>query len=388
MASSTIMPATPSANVAGAGPSGAGNRSIRARKCSASRVYGPTSSPCPIICSYVVVNTPGGGASAGAVRRSSGMATRTRAVGVRDRHVGADTVDPRRPVRTDDARLDEKRSAIGRGALHQTGHARLHREVHDETVVGRHGSRRKVDDARVHRRELAERHPDLIDHLRSVRGQPTAALVGIRPPFGNFGVGCGEHRHVQHDQREARLADRAALHDATQQGLAGVVPELGADEVDDAGRLGAPRPGHALRRRCAPTVSRTARACRRRSRPRRSTAWVSGGVAIVTASTPGSANASAIDVHAFGTLNAPARSAVFFGSRPTNARTSKPALRSARTWVKHPKPVPTTTAPVTMRDPPTFPRPPTRGSRPSPPCSRPRRRMWRARGRRESGGPR
>ena len=40
------------------------------------------------------------------------------------------------------------------------------------------------------------------------------------------------------------------------------------------------------------------------------------------------------------------RNAVRSGSRPTRAWTVKPAARRARRWVRHPNPVPTTTAPI------------------------------------------
>ncbi len=77
-------------------------------------------------------------------------------------------------------------------------------------------------------------------------------------------------------------------------------------------------------------------------------AWVCGGVATVTAAMSGSASASVNDVDACGTSNMRARAFVFTGSRPINARTSKPAARNARTWVKQPNPVPATATPVTV----------------------------------------
>src|SRR5207244_1395898 len=61
-------------------------------------------------------------------------------------------------------------------------------------------------------------------------------------------------------------------------------------------------------------------------------------------STSGSASASASDVVASGTSKRLARSRVRPGSRPTSALTVKPAARSARTWVRQPKLVPTTAA--------------------------------------------
>ena len=49
IASRTAMSATPSAKVAGSGPGGGSAPVIRARKCSASRVYAPRSRPWPIM---------------------------------------------------------------------------------------------------------------------------------------------------------------------------------------------------------------------------------------------------------------------------------------------------------------------------------------------------
>ncbi len=76
-----------------------------------------------------------------------------------------------------------------------------------------------------------------------------------------------------------------------------------------------------------------------------SAACVSGGVAIVTASTPSSASASVNDAHTTGMPRRSARRCVRAASRPTSACTVKPALRSAGTCTRQPKPVPTTTAP-------------------------------------------
>ena len=69
-----------------------------------------------------------------------------------------------------------------------------------------------------------------------------------------------------------------------------------------------------------------------------------GGVATTTTSAPVNSSASASDVHAFGTSKRAARSAVR-GIRPTSPTTSKPAPRRAGTCVRHPIPVPRTTAP-------------------------------------------
>ena len=74
-------------------------------------------------------------------------------------------------------------------------------------------------------------------------------------------------------------------------------------------------------------------------------AWVWGGVEIETRSTPGSAIASSSDVRAMGIFAQSARALVFTGSRPIYALTSKPAARSAATWLLTPKLAPRTIAP-------------------------------------------
>src|SRR5680860_562070 len=66
---------------------------------------------------------------------------------------------------------------------------------------------------------------------------------------------------------------------------------------------------------------------------------------MLTASIPGSASASASVVHGWPTSARAARRAVLSVSRPISARTSKPAARSAGTWTRRPKPVPTTATP-------------------------------------------
>jgi hypothetical protein len=71
-------------------------------------------------------------------------------------------------------------------------------------------------------------------------------------------------------------------------------------------------------------------------------------VAIVTASTPLTASTSGIDVNERAMSNRCARAEVLPASRPTMAFTSKPAARSARTWVRQPNPVPTTATPTVI----------------------------------------
>ena len=68
--------------------------------------------------------------------------------------------------------------------------------------------------------------------------------------------------------------------------------------------------------------------------------WVCGGVAIVTASTPGSAHAPVRLVKAFSISKRSARARVFSGSRPTSPSTSKPAARNAPRVRETPEPRP------------------------------------------------
>ena len=142
------------------------------------------------------------------------------------------------PAEPIDAGLDEHRAVVGRGALHQHGRTRSHSQVRDEPVVGRRGSVREVHEQGAAGVDLAERHADLVDHLRSVRVQPAAALRGVGPPFGQLRRRIGEHRDVQHEHREARLTDRTFPDGAGEQGLARVEAELGAEEMDDARAFG------------------------------------------------------------------------------------------------------------------------------------------------------
>ena len=54
-------------------------------------------------------------------------------------------------------------------------------EVHDEAVVGGARARADVRERGAHARELAERHAELVDHLRAVRAEPAAAARARRP---------------------------------------------------------------------------------------------------------------------------------------------------------------------------------------------------------------
>jgi hypothetical protein len=95
-----------------------------------------------------------------------------------------------------------------------------------------------VRQARGHGHELADRGADLIDHVRGVRAEPTAPLRGIAPPRRHLRIGVGEERDMEQERREARLADRAGADRPGEQRLPRSEPELGAEEVHDAGLLG------------------------------------------------------------------------------------------------------------------------------------------------------
>ena len=117
---------------------------------------------------------------------------------------------------------------IGSGALHHPHDARLQLEMHDEAVVGR----RRACEVRERRGdgvEFAECHPDLVDHLRAVRAEPTAALRRVGPPGRQSCVGIGEDRNVQREQRETGVAQRTVVHRACEKRLAGVEAELRAE---------------------------------------------------------------------------------------------------------------------------------------------------------------
>ena len=116
IASSTAMSATPSAKVAGAGPAAARVPSMRARKCSARRVYG---AEVEAVADHLLV---GRGEHAARRRRPAarcagrrGLATSARAVArrrpTRRRRARRSTPSPAVPI---DARLDEDRAAVGR----------------------------------------------------------------------------------------------------------------------------------------------------------------------------------------------------------------------------------------------------------------------------------
>ena len=119
---------------------------------------------------------------------------------------------------------------------------------------------------------------------------PPASVVG--PPGGHDRAGVGEHRHVHQPRGHAGRADEPGGDGLGQQRLPGVEAEFGPQEMDDPGPLGAAsstaRPSVVSRakgfshRTCLPAPMASSA----------SSAWVCGGVAMVTASMPGSANAS------------------------------------------------------------------------------------------------
>ena len=147
----------------------------------------------------------------------------------------ADPFDPRGAHGPGDAGDHDRRTPIGRGALHDARATRSCLEVHDESIVGVRGARAERSQRQAHTRDLAERHPQLVDHLGAVSAEPTAAGARVGPPGRDLGIGSGEHRNLQHDGGEPRLADRARADRAGERRLAGIPPELRAHHVDDAG---------------------------------------------------------------------------------------------------------------------------------------------------------
>ena len=233
--------------------------------------------------------------------------------------------------------------AVARDALHEPDASAAQPEVHEVRVLRAPGMVADVRQARGHGRELADRRSDLIDDVRRVRAEPSAALRGVAPPAAEprrrdrRAAGCGAGRSPGAARRSRRAHDRPG-----EQRLARGETELGAEEVHDPG-ASRPRP-----RACAPrpcrgrTASRTRRACPRR--PLRARAR--HACAAASRSSPrrrpaprarrrGSCTRS-------GSRSArPARPSWPDRGRPGPA-TSKPAARSARTCVRQPNPVPTT----------------------------------------------
>ena len=187
---------------------------------------------------------------------------------------------------------------------------------------------------------------DLVDHVRGLRAQPTAALRRVAPPRRDFARGVGEHRDVQQERRELGRADLAPGDDSRRRCLARRPAELGAEQVHDAGRVGGVEHPARLRgvtgeRLLAQHVlpggdglerDRRVGVRRRRDRDRVDTGErerVGEGRAARS-----------------GRRSAPRVPTFWPGSRPTSACTSNPASRSARRCVMQPNPVPTMATPV------------------------------------------
>jgi hypothetical protein len=92
--------------------------------------------------------------------------------------------------------------------------------------------------SRAHPDDLAERRADLVDDVRPVGPEPTAALGLELPPVGQLGRGVGVGRELELEEGVARLADHAGSDRARELRLAGAEAELGAEQVHDTGALG------------------------------------------------------------------------------------------------------------------------------------------------------
>ena len=337
------MLATPSAKVAGAGSPGTGRPPIRSRNCSARRVYGPRSIPVECSRSYAVSIKSAGGGSGGATASSGGIASSRVPVAsaTRTRSPSAHTV-PSVPATRVANNIGPR--SLATLCITPTAPERKRKCTRYASSAVQPWSatcgRLAADGV-----ELAQSRADLVDHVRSLRTQPTPALARVAPPVGYL---RGRHRRAAGcatgTSRDAGHRSRRRARPACEQRLPGREAELRAQQVHYARGMGSreelARLGRVACERLfaqhvtcpAATVSSTRGPC------------VCGGVAIVTASTASSASASESDVHACGMSKRFARSAVFSASRPTSASTSKPAARNARTCVKQPKPVPTTAA--------------------------------------------
>ncbi|MCX5738677.1 MAG: hypothetical protein NTZ61_09310, partial [Proteobacteria bacterium] len=73
--------------------------------------------------------------------------------------------------------------------------------------------------------------------MGAVGAEPAAARFALGPPRGNLGFGSGEHRRVERERREARLADCARGDRAGGERLRGGEAELGAERVHDSRAL-------------------------------------------------------------------------------------------------------------------------------------------------------
>ena len=251
-----------------------------------------------------------------------------------------------------DAGDHDRRTPVGGRALHHARAARL--RVSKCTTKPSSAGARAVADVRRATRSTPANSPS-VTRSWSITCEPCAPnqpppLASSAHHAGHLGARVGEHGNVQQHRREARFADRARPDGAGERGLAGIPAELGAEQVHDARGFAPPRAP------CGPSAASRANGFSQITclpaaiAASASSAWVCGGVAIVTASTPSSASASSSrsererNVELPGALHACGR-----GRARPRPCTSKPAARSARTWVMQPNPVPTTTTPERRR---------------------------------------
>ena len=215
-------------------------------------------------------------------------------------------------------------------------HPGPHRErvVRGDVPVAHHAHRRGD------RRELAEPDPRLVDEMRARGAEPTATERPVEPPAR--ACGCPGRRRGARTGRAWRSAARRCVRRRWR-------GRARRDSV--AQRNSCPTSAVTRARSAAATRSRASLVVRVNGfsqstcRPARNAAsaislCVAGGVATVIASTSASTASRSVDDCA--TPARAARRAVRSASVPTSATTSKPAARSAGTWMRVPNPVPTT----------------------------------------------
>jgi hypothetical protein len=98
-------------------------------------------------------------------------------------------------------------------------------------------TRRERLQTRAQPGELAERGADLIDDVRAVRAQPTAAFARLLPPRGHARRRVDERGQLQLEDRVLRRADHAARDNAGELRLPRSEAELGAQQVHHADAL-------------------------------------------------------------------------------------------------------------------------------------------------------
>ena len=307
------MPATPSTKVAGRGSSkvtGPPFSRLRMRSRNAAARAGVRAEVEPVGDHAVVrgVEDAGRQRLGGSRRQVCAHRDRAGAVAIGDLDLRADALDPRSAESSGHARDHDRRSPVGGGALHHARAARAGLEVHDECVVGGARARGDVGERGAHARELAERHAELIDHLRAVRAEPAAAARTRRPTT----VGTSASASASTGTCSSTVARRGSPIAPERTVRASVAwPGSHRNSVPSTWTMPAARAAASTRRAsgasrangfsqitCLPAAIA----------PRASSACVCGGVAIVTASTPSSARASSSDVSAIGTPNCCARS--------------------------------------------------------------------------------